>query len=45
MEESRALGGTICVGTLENISEMRRKEVEWDELVQAMSNSKMMATR
>ncbi len=44
-KEDRALGGTMCVGTLGNISDMRGKEGETGESVQAMSSSEMMLAR
>jgi hypothetical protein len=40
-----AFGRGLCVGTLENISDMCGKEGESDELGPAMSHSEMMRAR
>ena len=44
-KEDRALGGTMCVGTLGNISDMRGKEGETGEVAQEMSRSEIILAR
>lgn len=45
LEGDRALGDTMCVGTLGNILDMSGKEGEAGNLVQVMSRSEMATER